>query len=268
MEKVKCRYCNSKNIIKKGKRKTKLLVKQIYYCKDCDKKFILSDIKNKTFSTKIIMEAISYYNLGNTLEKTSKIVNSKYKIKTNQKTIHNWVKEFKKICTYHRLRKEIIKDYNGNDIICEKLFRHIQPYLFKYHKAKINYFINDYFSSLRDYLKTIRENCPDSLFLEPNVRCSKLNLPAKFRINHTYNYACKLAKLALEVASNNKERHEVVQDFMLANDSCSVAVEVPVYLFLDEARKFDIFRDVEIEKAITLLRLFKEESIGFNLFWV
>ncbi len=44
------------------------------------------------------------------------------------------------------------------------------------------------------------------------------------------NFACKLAKLAINLASTNKQRHEAIQDFFLINDSTTIAVEVPVYL--------------------------------------
>jgi ATP-dependent exoDNAse (exonuclease V) beta subunit len=44
-----------------------------------------------------------------------------------------------------------------------------------------------------------------------------------------------LAKLGLVLAKHRRGRHEAVQRFMLANDSATIAVEVPVYLFPKEA---------------------------------
>ncbi len=44
------------------------------------------------------------------------------------------------------------------------------------------------------------------------------------------NFACKLANLALNLAATNKERHQAIQDFMLINDSTTIAVEMPIYL--------------------------------------
>src|SRR3989338_6870287 len=44
------------------------------------------------------------------------------------------------------------------------------------------------------------------------------------------NLACKLASLALNLAKTNKERHEAIQNFMLINDSTTIATEVPIYL--------------------------------------
>jgi ATP-dependent exoDNAse (exonuclease V) beta subunit len=44
------------------------------------------------------------------------------------------------------------------------------------------------------------------------------------------NYATKMAAFAVPAARDNKQRHETLQKFMLANDSVTVATEVPVYL--------------------------------------
>ncbi len=44
------------------------------------------------------------------------------------------------------------------------------------------------------------------------------------------NAAVSTAHFALQAVANNKLRHETLQNFMLSNDSVTVAVEVPVYL--------------------------------------
>ena len=43
--------------------------------------------------------------------------------------------------------------------------------------------------------------------------------------------ACRLADLGLLPCRNNRLRHPMVQDFMLINDSSTIAVEVPVWLY-------------------------------------
>ena len=45
-----------------------------------------------------------------------------------------------------------------------------------------------------------------------------------------FNYANRLAAFVLQAVKDNKQRHEQLQRFMLANDSCTVATEVPVYI--------------------------------------
>lgn len=73
-KRVKCIYCKGKNIVKRGKQKSNSRAKQIYYCKDCKKRFVFSSLKGKSFDARVVWNAISYYNLGNTLEQSSKLV--------------------------------------------------------------------------------------------------------------------------------------------------------------------------------------------------
>ena len=55
------------------------------------------------------------------------------------------------------------------------------------------------------------------------------------------------------MTKNNRERHEVVQDFMLANDTATLACEVPVYLYSREAGKLSFFKDggLDFKQGIT-----------------
>src|SRR5262249_34312523 len=48
------------------------------------------------------------------------------------------------------------------------------------------------------------------------------------------NLANDLAAMGLLLARKNKDRHPSIQDFMLANDPCTMASEVPVYLTSEE----------------------------------
>ena len=46
-----------------------------------------------------------------------------------------------------------------------------------------------------------------------------------------------MAELALTLAKTNRERHQVIENFFLANDSTTVAIEVPVYIKPEELTK-------------------------------
>jgi ATP-dependent exoDNAse (exonuclease V) beta subunit len=48
------------------------------------------------------------------------------------------------------------------------------------------------------------------------------------------NLANTLTKLALNLTTHNNQRHQVIQDFFLTNDSTTIATEVPVYLTKDD----------------------------------
>ncbi len=43
-----------------------------------------------------------------------------------------------------------------------------------------------------------------------------------------------------ELAKTNRERHQVIEEFFLINDSATVAVEIPVYITPKEARSHKI----------------------------
>ena len=114
-----CPNCNGKSVIRYGNQCSK----QMYYCKDCKKKFGRKGLKNKSYSSSLITNAITYYNLGNTLEESVKLVNRQFKVKVSKSALHYGIKEFSDICTYKKLRSRVIKKYDG-DIIFEYGFEH------------------------------------------------------------------------------------------------------------------------------------------------
>src|SRR3989338_6643501 len=154
-----CPNCNSKNTIKRGKRKRKLRAIQQYQCKNCKAFFSPEAQNNKTYPLNIILTAISTYNLGYNLKQTSEKTEKRNKIKIPLSTISNWLQEYKSICTYSRLRKQALKQCNctpQNNIHTQTL-SHIQPYTFKYHNAKLEILTkeNPQFSAIKDYINII-----------------------------------------------------------------------------------------------------------------
>jgi hypothetical protein len=49
-------------------------------------------------------------------------------------------------------------------------------------------------------------------------------------VNRKENAATQTAALIIPAVGNNKLRHETLQHFMLANDSVTVAIEIPIWL--------------------------------------
>lgn len=198
-----CPVCNSKEIIKKGKNKNKLETIQRYECKSCNKVFLLKPIKNKTYPIKIILNSISYYNLGHSLKTAAELINKQFNLNLSSQTINNWLKEFKNICTFQRIRNNAIKYNKPDNMLIRKNFYHDQqPYLYQYHNSKIHFLKN--YPELKNYLIKIKDNCPNHLF-NNNERCSKINLNLNFKENKKFNHACKLAELALQLTNDNKK---------------------------------------------------------------
>jgi transposase-like protein len=230
-KKIICPKCNKKEIIRYGWQEGK----QIYFCKDCKKKFRTNRLKNKTYSSKIITNAITYYNLGNTLNETVKLINMRFKVKISKSCIHKWIKEFSSICSYKKLRSRVVKKYSGN-IIDSFSFQHSGlTYNFTYHIPKLE-FLAARFPSLIRFILDMEKECPSDFFKE-DERCSQLKIDAKIKKEGKYNQACRLADLALRACYKNCERHNFVENFMLINDSTTIACEVPVWFW---EKNFDL----------------------------
>jgi len=269
-QKIKCKNCNSSNIIKKGIKKKKLQSIQRYFCKDCGSIFTLSTAKS-TYPIQTILKAVSLYNLGYNLGQVSKVTKSRNKIEVPTSTISSWLNQHKSICTFARLRNQAVKLYSPKEIIKKQTLNHIQPYTFKYHKAKLellfknklynNQFTNlsKFYQPLKNYLEKIPTNkFPHHIFKQnqgcPNAVIAKIKnidnknneqRASKLKFNHLKithlsknNLANKLTSLALNLAKSNKQRHEAVQNFMLINDSTTIATEIPVYLTQDDITYF------------------------------
>jgi len=306
---IACPICSSKNIRKYGTKRAKLQNSQRYQCKDCNKIFTLKEGSNKTYPLNIILNAVSYYNLGYSQAETIKLLANKFK--PSQKTVSNWINEYKPICTYDKLRKKAIKLFKPKDIIFSSRLNHQQVYNFQYHKAKLELLFKDklynnqfhntshFYDQIKQYLEKIPTKAfPHHIFkgykedndnritynwatqeiedfpssarlrlgkpaargqLRTYTRTSKLCPSAEIAENKNHsiknslinekqrasqikfshleikhikkqNYATKLAKLALNLAKSNKQRHEAIQNFFLINDSTTIAVEIPIYL--------------------------------------
>jgi ATP-dependent exoDNAse (exonuclease V) beta subunit len=149
-------------------------------------------------------------------------------------TIYTWLERYKKICTFVSLRRKYTLD--PQTIIKSKKLYHTQIYNLKYHDLKLNLAAKK-FPELRRYIKEVFDGRHHELFRKESPRCSCLKIDIKPRKSPKYNNALKLTEYALALAKTNKERHERVQDFMLLNDSATIAVELPIYLHPNELTK-------------------------------
>jgi len=94
---VLCRYCNSANAIKYGKRGKKT-IKQVYFCNDCNHKFVYdSAFQKMQYDPRIISLTLSMYfrnvssrGIAQTLEET-------YGIQISYKTVQRWIKKYEKL---------------------------------------------------------------------------------------------------------------------------------------------------------------------------
>lgn len=240
--------------VRYGARRLKYGASQRYKCKKCGKIFTDRKLKHRSYPPKIVLNAISYYNLGHTLEQTRKEISARFKCAVPLTTVHSWVKYYSAICTFSRLRGEAIRmsppgssGQNGQMVFCQNL-DHGQVYAFRLHKAKLELLSKDLPEQKSRLLKSYMEKIPTDNFPHHifrmggegmEKRASQLEMRTQdFTRIRKENRANVLAGLALQLARTNKERHETIQKFMLANDSVTIASEVPVYLTANDIEYF------------------------------
>ncbi|MEK7188904.1 MAG: PD-(D/E)XK nuclease family protein, partial [Patescibacteria group bacterium] len=130
-----------------------------------------------------------------------------------------------------------LKLFPPEKVIESATLAHRQLYRFRHHKAKSHLIIEeDYknrkFAPLREYLSLVPAETPHQYFQE-GMRASEAPIgfsKSDMIVRAKKNYATKLASFVLQAVSRNKDRHDALQRFMLANDSVTVATEVPVYI--------------------------------------
>ena len=225
IEDFKCPICNKKDIVYNGWNQNK----QMYYCKNCKKKFIRSELKNYNYDPSIIVGAISYYNLGKPLSEVVQLINKKYKITLTNNLIYSWILDYYKICNFKKIRSYILKNYNGGIIDAFSFNHHDFTYNFMFHRPKLN-ILCDNFPNLLNYILKMKELFPNDFF-NKDIQHSKFRIDINFREEGKYNLACKLADFSLKACNKNFERHKFVENFMLINDSSTVACEVPVWFW-------------------------------------
>jgi len=238
----RCPKCHCSSTTKRGKRRNRLRTLQIYQCSECLHRFTEEAGKNRTYPLKLILDAITTFNLGYPITETRSILRRRYHREVPDRTINSWLHAYKGVATYWRLRAAGRKLFDPRSIIVSRFFEHRQVYRFQVHNAKLELSlqspIHRHLSPLQGYLTAVQRDFPHHLFQNTRERSS--TFPAKLQpaISRKENHATRLAALVLPTSPNNKKRHETLQRFMIVNDSVTVTVEVPVFLTADDIRYY------------------------------
>lgn len=251
---VFCPYCESKNFVRRGTRKNKFQTVQLFLCRnsECGKTFTQSDVKGKKFPLNVIVAGITLYNQGYTLEQCCNALEQKYKVKPEVDTLASWYEEYKPLCRFERMRPYALKMYRPKDMVEEVTMAHRQLYRFRYHRAKMRLILEEFGNRnlwrMKEYLDAVTSETPHQYFTD-GERISEVRSKfstADMIVKSKFNFANKLAGFVLQAVTENKLRHEALQKFMLANDSVTVATEIPVYIrredieYLENILKFKI----------------------------
>ena len=254
-----CPYCGSRVITRKGIRKKKLEVVQLWRCASCKRLFTPGPaaLRNKTYPIRLVLQALTLYNLGYSLGETAKRLKSKAGRAVSPTTIATWIGAHKEQTTFRRLRAEAKTIYPPTQTIRSIKLYHRQVYAFAYHRSKLTLLRRNpqhqRFEALASFLENIPSTCPHELFRredDPKARASQAQ-PAfadinRLIINRKENTATETAALVIPAVGSNKLRHETLQNFMLANDSSTVAVEIPIWLTEDEISALETRYGIEL----------------------
>ena len=235
-----CPHCAGLRLARKGTRTKKLEVVQLWQCLTCSRVFTPApaELRNKTYPLRLILDGVTLYNLGYSLTQAVAKLKSRHGSRVPPSTLAAWNAEHRELATYARLREEGRRLTPPSQTIRTVKLYHRQVYEYAYHRPKIALLTQSkehlrYTAGLASFLEAVPKACPHNLFTD-SVRASQTAPDfldrARIIAHEKQNFATRIAALVIPGVGNNHRRHEELQRFMLANDSVTVAVEVPIWL--------------------------------------
>lgn len=211
-----CPECGSGIVIKYGKKSSR----QIYRCRECRRKFI-SDPKGR-YSRQIMVDAICFHSLGDTLEDVTLKLRRTYRKKISKSTVHRWISDAKGLTPILGYRRDIGR--LNDPILVKDLLHSGLLFRFSIHRFKLE---RSGMEGLSEYLLGFQDR-PE--FQDGN-RCSSLKAGVDVPVVKRKDLACDMVSFCLDPSMENRKRHELVERFLLTNDDVTVATEVPVYFW-------------------------------------
>jgi transposase-like protein len=211
---ARCPHCGSTRLIRKGTRRKKLEIVQLWQRKLCRRVFTPAppSLRYKTYPLRVILDGVTLYNLGYSLPVAAQKLKAKHGYKISPSTLASWMAEHRELTTYSRLRRHRPNGLSPAQTIRSTKLYHRQVYSFAYHRPKLAYVRGDErhkrFAPLADFLERIPEICPHDLFSDSS-RASQL--PNFIDRNHLIvvekaNFATRTAALIIPSVGNNRSR--------------------------------------------------------------
>jgi hypothetical protein len=160
-----------------------------------------------------------------------------------------------------------VRRYPANQTIRSIKLYHRQIYGYAYHRPKLDFVragsLDDkrsgdtHLAPVTDFLESIPTTCPHDLFRrddDPKARASQAHPEfadvSRIIVNRKQNAATEAAALIIPAVGNNKLRHETLQKFMLANDTVTVAIEIPIWLTEDDIAALERQHGIELGRRV------------------
>ena len=147
--------------------------------------------------------------------------------------------------SYRRLRDKGRHRFPPEQTIRSIKLYHRQIYRYAFHRPKLEFLrsgeLDDKrsgdtrFAAVANFLEAVPLICPHDLFTaEERSRASQAHPDfadvSRIIINRKENIATRIASLIIPAVGDNRRRHDSLQQFMLVNDSVTLAVEIPIWL--------------------------------------
>ena len=205
-----CPYCGSKRLTRKGTRRKKLEIVQLWQCKICRRVFTPApaELRYKTYPLRIILDGVILYNLGYSLPEAAAKLKSRHGYKVSPSTLASWMDEHRELTTYRRLRERLRGGLSPAQTVRSSKLYHRQVHSFAYHRPKLAQLHDNRqhkrFAPLADFLEQIPKICPHDLFSDAS-RASQL--PEFVNRNHLIvvekeNFATRTAALIIPSVAN------------------------------------------------------------------
>jgi transposase-like protein len=265
-----CPHCGGHAFTRRGTRKKKFEIVQLWRCASCKRMFTPAPaaLRNKTYPLRTIIEALTTYSLGYSHEETLRRVKAKTGRAIADSTLSAWISEHHELLSYRRLRDAGRRRFPPEQTIRSVKLYHRQVYRYSFHRPKLEFVRESSehrrFAPITNFLETIPLICPHTLFLNEDHGGRASQAQPAFAdvsdiiVNRKENAATRAAALIIPTVGNNRERHERLQHFMLANDSVTLAVEVPIWLTendiaaLEEKYRIELVpRTSNVDRVIT-----------------
>ena len=86
-----CKFCHSQNFIRYGKKNGK----QVYFCKDCNRKFVdNTDFENMKYNPKVIALTLDLYFKGVSLRKIKQHLKQFYNLNIGHMSVYRWIEKY------------------------------------------------------------------------------------------------------------------------------------------------------------------------------
>ena len=245
-----CPHCGSHVLTRRGTRKKKLEIVQLWRCASCKRVFTPGPaaLHNKTYPLRMILSALTDYNTGLLAAgdgRASEEENQPQRLAFDDHDVARRVQAALHLSPLARRWPRTLPcraDHPLDQAVSPAGVRlRVSPTETRSSSAPET--LDDKrtgdtrFAPLADFLESIPTTCPHDLFRrddDPKARASQAT-PAfadvsRIIVNRKENAATQTAALIIPAVGNNKLRHETLQRFMLANDSVTVAIEIPIWL--------------------------------------